>query len=100
MRRKDPQPAAGNLFATPDFWGRRYNFCTFHKEALETTRQKDHWHTVTNNGEYRSKYLVMATGRYNTPKQIDLKGEETFPVRPSIAASSGQKHIAVQKVSP
>jgi len=51
----------------------------FHTEALETTRQQDHWHTVTNNGEYRSKYLVMATGRYNTPKQIDLEGEETFP---------------------
>ena len=51
----------------------------FRTEALSSTREGDLWHTVTNNGNYTSKVIIMATGVYNQPKDIYLKGSETFP---------------------
>jgi cation diffusion facilitator CzcD-associated flavoprotein CzcO len=51
----------------------------FQTEALSSIRIQDHWETTTTNGVYTSKYLVMATGRYNLPKLIDIKGQESFP---------------------
>ena len=47
--------------------------------AISIKRQEDHWLTTTNNGIFRSKNLIMATGAFNEPKPIHFKGLETFP---------------------
>ena len=47
--------------------------------ATSVKRQDDHWLTTTNNGIFRSKNLIMATGAFNEPKPIHFKGLETFP---------------------
>lgn len=47
--------------------------------AISVKRREDHWLTTTNNGIFRSKNLIMATGAFNEPKPIHFKGLETFP---------------------
>jgi len=53
----------------------------FNTEATSIRKTGDHWLTETTNGIYASKYLIMATGAYGTPRPIHLKGMETFPGR-------------------
>ena len=50
-------------------------------EALSVKRDGAFWITDTNDGQFRSKYLVMATGAYGKPKSIHIKGMESFPGR-------------------
>ncbi|HEY4111899.1 NAD(P)/FAD-dependent oxidoreductase [Puia sp.] len=51
----------------------------FDTEAASITREGGQWHTVTNNGDFRSTHLVMATGAYSRPNPVEFKGIETFP---------------------
>jgi indole-3-pyruvate monooxygenase len=51
----------------------------FNSRAESVVRESDHWITETNKGTFRSKFLVLATGAYGKPKDIGLKGIETFP---------------------
>lgn len=53
----------------------------FNTEARSVKREGNHWITETNNGAFRSKYLIMATGAYGKPRPISFKGMETFPGR-------------------
>ncbi|MDO9375193.1 MAG: NAD(P)/FAD-dependent oxidoreductase [Ferruginibacter sp.] len=53
----------------------------FDSEATSIRREQDHWITETSNGIYQSKYLVMATGAFGKPRQILIKGMESFPGR-------------------
>lgn len=50
----------------------------FNTEALSVKKETDYWITETNNGTFKSKYLVMATGIYGKPKPVNFKGIETF----------------------
>lgn len=51
----------------------------FNTQAIAITKDGDHWITQTNNGSFRSKYVIMATGPYGKPKPVRFKGMETFP---------------------
>lgn len=51
----------------------------FHTEARKAKREDGQWITETDNGVFRSKHLVVATGVYDKPRRIDCKGIETFP---------------------
>jgi cation diffusion facilitator CzcD-associated flavoprotein CzcO len=53
----------------------------FNTEAKSVKRVDDYWITETNNSTYKSKYMVIATGTYGKPKDINFKGMETFPGR-------------------
>lgn len=53
----------------------------FNTEAKSIKKQGDYWITETDNGLFKSKYLVVATGPYGKPKTINFKGMETFPGR-------------------
>ncbi|MEP6947674.1 MAG: NAD(P)/FAD-dependent oxidoreductase [Ginsengibacter sp.] len=50
----------------------------FNTEAISVKKEGDYWITATNNGSFKSKYLVMATGIFGKPKSISFKGMETF----------------------
>ena len=51
----------------------------FNTEAKSIKKEGDDWITETNNGKFKSKYVIIATGAYAKPKQINFKGIETFP---------------------
>ena len=51
----------------------------FNTEARSIKKQDDHWITETNNGIYKSKYVIIATGPFGKPKPVSFKGMETFP---------------------
>jgi indole-3-pyruvate monooxygenase len=51
----------------------------FNCRAESIKRESEYWIAQTNNGKYRSKYLVLATGPYSKPKSFIIKGLETFP---------------------
>jgi indole-3-pyruvate monooxygenase len=51
----------------------------FNTEAKSVKKEGDYWITETNNGTFKSKYVVVATGAYTRPKAINFKGVETFP---------------------
>lgn len=51
----------------------------FNTEATLVTKEDESWIVETTNGIYHSKYLVIATGKYSKPKEINIKGMETFP---------------------
>ena len=51
----------------------------FNTEAKSIYREGDHWITETNAGKFRSKNLIMATGAYGLPRNIEFKGMESFP---------------------
>lgn len=53
----------------------------FNTEARSIKRQDGYWITETNNGTYRSKYVIIATGAFGKPKEISFKGMGTFPGR-------------------
>lgn len=50
----------------------------FNSEAKSIRKEDDYWITETNNGRFKSKYLVMATGAFGNPKPVSFKGMETF----------------------
>ncbi len=58
-------------------------------EAMLVVKKGEHWVTETNNGIYKSRFLIMATGPYAKPKQIMLEGMEGFSGK--ILHSSGYK---------
>jgi hypothetical protein len=51
----------------------------FYTEAKSVRKEGDYWITETNNGRFKSKCLIIATGPYGKPKAIHFKGMETFP---------------------
>ena len=50
----------------------------FNTEALSISKENDHWITTTNNEVYQSKFLIMATGAFEKPKAVALKGMQSF----------------------
>ncbi len=51
----------------------------FNTEAKSVRKENGYWFTETNNGSFKSKYLVIAMGVYGKPKSICFAGMETFP---------------------
>lgn len=50
----------------------------FNTQAMLIKKEADVWMTETNNGTFKSKYLIIATGAFSKPKQIAFKGIEDF----------------------
>lgn len=50
----------------------------FGTEALSIRREGHHWVTETNNGVFRSKYIIIATGPFGKPRPVSFKGMETY----------------------
>jgi indole-3-pyruvate monooxygenase len=71
----------------------------FNTAASLIKKDGDYWITETNNGTFKSKYVIIATGAYGKPKAIDFKGVETFPgkILHSCQYKNGQ-HFTGQKV--
>jgi len=51
----------------------------FNTEARFIKKHDDRWIIETNNGTYKSKYVIIATGPFGKPKLVSFKGMETFP---------------------
>ena len=51
----------------------------FKTEAISIKKENKSWITKTNNEDFQSKYVIMATGAYGKPRRINFKGQETFP---------------------
>ena len=51
----------------------------FNTEATSIKKQDDCWITETNNGSYKSRYVIIATGPFGKPKPVYFKGMESFP---------------------
>jgi cation diffusion facilitator CzcD-associated flavoprotein CzcO len=51
----------------------------FNTEARSIYKEGDHWITETSDGNFRSKFVIMATGAYGLPRSINFKGMESFP---------------------
>jgi len=53
----------------------------FNTEATRIKKISGDWLTETNNGVFKSKYVIIATGAFTKPKPVHFKGMETFPGR-------------------
>ncbi len=53
----------------------------FNTEAKSIKKDGDYWITTTATDTFKSKYVILATGPYGTPKTPHFKGMETFPGR-------------------
>jgi len=53
----------------------------FNTTAISVKKGSGYWITQTDNGLFKSSYLVMATGAYGRPKPIQFNGMETFTGR-------------------
>jgi indole-3-pyruvate monooxygenase len=51
----------------------------FNIEAKKINKDGAYWITETNDGAFKSKYIIMASGAFSKPKPIYFKGMETFP---------------------
>jgi hypothetical protein len=51
----------------------------FNTEARSVKKEGAYWLTQTNNGTYKSKYLILATGPFNKPRSFHFAGMESFP---------------------
>jgi cation diffusion facilitator CzcD-associated flavoprotein CzcO len=51
----------------------------FNAEATSIKKENDYWITETTKGKFKSKYIIIATGAYNNPKNIYFKGMKSFP---------------------
>jgi indole-3-pyruvate monooxygenase len=51
----------------------------FYTEAISVRKAGDFWITETTRDTFKSKYLIIATGPYGKPKDVNFKGMETFP---------------------
>jgi cation diffusion facilitator CzcD-associated flavoprotein CzcO len=61
----------------------------FYTNAISVERKDDYWITETNKGTIQSRYVIVATGAFGSPKRIDFKGAESF--YPGIIHSSQYK---------
>ena len=62
-----------------DDYQREFNINpVFNTEVKLIKREDDFWITETTNGTFKSKFVIMATGTYGTPKAIRFNGMETF----------------------
>ena len=52
----------------------------FNTEAKKIRKEGDYWITETGNTDFISRYVVIATGPFGRPKEIDIKGMETFGI--------------------
>ncbi len=50
----------------------------FNTEAISIYKAGNEWISETNNGSYKSKYIIIATGVYGNPKPFSFKGMERF----------------------
>lgn len=50
----------------------------FNTEAKLIKKESDYWITKTNNGTFKSRYIIVATGAFGSPKPINFNGMETF----------------------
>ena len=50
----------------------------FNTEAKLIKKEGDYWTTETNNGTFKTRYVIVTTGPYGRPKAIIFKGMETF----------------------
>jgi cation diffusion facilitator CzcD-associated flavoprotein CzcO len=50
----------------------------FNTRAISIKRENDYWITETDDGMFKSRYLIIATGPYSKPKAIRFNGDETF----------------------
>jgi indole-3-pyruvate monooxygenase len=50
----------------------------FNTEALSVKKEDNNWVTETNNGTYRSKYVIIATGLNKQPYCPELEGMSSF----------------------
>ncbi|WP_194774649.1 flavin-containing monooxygenase [Pararhodonellum marinum] len=48
------------------------------KEAKKIFRDKGAWFIETTKGKIKSDYLIMATGAYGKPREVNIKGMDTF----------------------
>ena len=51
----------------------------FNTEAQEVVKENGHWLVKTNNGDYKAKHVIVATGTFGKPRKIEFPGIETFP---------------------
>jgi indole-3-pyruvate monooxygenase len=51
----------------------------FETTVLSTKKTGDYWITETNQGNFKSEYLVIATGAFGQPRLPRFPGMETFP---------------------
>jgi len=51
----------------------------FNTEAARIVKGPGGWMTETNNGVFKSKYVIIATGAFAKPKAVHVKGMATFP---------------------
>ena len=50
----------------------------FNTEAKLIKRKDNYWVTETNNGTFKSTYIIIATGAFEKPKPVNFKGMENF----------------------
>ncbi|MEX6687001.1 NAD(P)-binding domain-containing protein [Danxiaibacter flavus] len=51
----------------------------FNTEARRIRKEGGQWITETDNEAFSSKYVIMATGAFSKPRDINFKGIKTFP---------------------
>ncbi len=51
----------------------------FNTEAKTIYKEGEYWITETDNRKFKSKKIIMATGAYGLPKNIEFRGMESFP---------------------
>ena len=51
----------------------------FNTEAKSVKKENEFWITQTNNGTFKSKFIIVATGPFGKPKPVSFRGMETFP---------------------
>src|SRR4030095_6241707 len=64
----------------------------FNTEAKSVKKENEFWITQTNNGTFKSKFLIVATGPFGKPKPVSFRGMETFPgkILPSFEYDTGK----------
>jgi hypothetical protein len=51
----------------------------FNTEAQWVKKEGEYWITQTNNGTFKSRYLIVATGPFGKPHTVHFQGMESFP---------------------
>jgi indole-3-pyruvate monooxygenase len=51
----------------------------YNAEAKSIRKENEYWITETNDETFKSKYVIMATGAFSSPKKISFEGMESFP---------------------
>ncbi len=50
----------------------------FDTQVRSIQKEDNEWITISSNGIFRSKHLIMATGAYGRPRPVDFKGIDSF----------------------